>query len=455
MATPIRSQRKRSNGLASLLFKFIAFVVLPLALVYAFLWWRADTAIEKVLDRTRAFVNIQRSGTVLGLDGDIGITKLVMSPVDGGDLPKIELQADRVVVQTPGLWWLIRSSVFGMPKEIPSRLGVRFDGVHVEGSDGELRKLMAGNNILFPFDLAGCEPQITPAILRELGGGVLKSSFEMTMTHPRESELLISFNAGKPDLVKTEGEFELALSGGEPAVQLATAGVRNIRVVYTDLGFIEKRNAYCEKRTGLAADAFVAAHVDAASKSFATMGLKPGAALTQSYAAFSKDGGQMTIVARPLKAMPLAGLQGINLGNLNLYLDASVRHNDAFAGALSFLPAETGPGAPAPMSIASTAATATPATPGAAPAVGKAKVAVGREIPYEHLVDYVGDEVEVSTSINTVRKGVLLGSSSMGVSLKLPAAEGGYNLSLPKYTVAKVLLVKPSAAASVPANAKR
>lgn len=452
MATPLRSNRKRSGGIGSLLFKLFAFIVLPLALVYAFLWWRADTAIEKSLDRARAFVDIRRSGTVLGLDGDIGITKLVLSPVEGSDLPKIELQADRVVVQTPGLWWLIRSSVFGMRKEIPSRLGIQLVGVHVDGSDGELRKIMAGKNILFPFDLAGCEPEMTPAILRELGGETVKSSFEMTLTHPRESQLLLNFNAITPDLVKTEGEVDLALVPGDPAVQMATAGMQNLRLVYTDLGFVAKRNAYCEKRTGLTADAFAAAHVDAASKSFAPMGLKPGAALTQSYAGFSKDGGQMTIAARPLKPMPLAGLQGINLGNLNLYLDASVRHNDSFAGALSFLPAETVPGAPVTLPAA---AATTPAAPGATTAARAAKVAPGQEIPYDSLIDYVGDDVEVSTNINTVRKGVLLGSSSMGVSLKLPATEGGYNLSLPKYTVSKVLLVKPSAATGTPANAKR
>jgi hypothetical protein len=452
MANPYRSNRKQSSGLGVLLFRFIAFIVLPLALVYGFLWWRADTAIEKALERARSFVNIERSSTVLGLDGDIGITKLVMTPKDGASLPKVEVQADRVVVQTPGLWWLVRSSVFGMRKEIPSRIGVQFDGVHVEGSDSELRKIMSGKNILFPFDLAGCEPEMTPAILRELGGETVRSSFELTMTHPRESELRLSVNANTPDLVKTEGEIDLALGAGEPTLQMATAGVQNIRVVYTDLGFVAKRNAYCAKRTGLAPDAFVAAHVDAAGKSFAPMGLKPGAALTQSYAGFSKDGGQMTIVARPLKPMPLAGLQGINLGNLNLYLDASVRHNDAFAGALSFLQVETGPGAPA----TATASMTTPAVPGAAPpSAGYTKVALGQEIPYDRLIDYVGDDIEVSTNINTVRKGVLLGSSSMGVSLKLPASEGGYNLSLPKYTVSKVLLVKPLAAAGASANAKR
>ena len=451
MATSTRSKRARSNGLGTLVFRLLAFVVLPLALIYAFLWWRADSAIEKMLDRARPFVDIRRSGTVLGLDGDIGIKKLVLTPVAGVDLPKVELRADRVVLHTPGLWWLVRSSVFGMTKEIPSRIGFKFDGVQVDGNDAELRKIMSGKNILFPFDLAGCEPQMTPEVLRELGGDTVKSSFEMTLTHPRESDLVLSFNANTPGLVSTEGEMNLALAGGDPAAQMATAALQNLRVVYTDQGFVAKRNAYCQKRTGLSADAFLAAHVQAASQFFAPAGLKPGAAVTQSYTEFSKSGGQLTLAARPLKAMPLAGLQGINLGNINLYLDASVRHDDDFAGALAFLPVDANSAAPVSLG------TATSAAPTAAVAVKSpaATLAPGAEIPYEKLIDHVGDQVEVSTNIGTVRRGVLLGVTSMGVSLKLPAAEGGYNLSQPKYTVTKVLLVKSNAAASPPANATR
>lgn len=445
-----RSRRPSKLGFGKILFRFIVWIVLPLGLLYGLLWWRADAAIGRQLDKFNALVDVRRSGTVLGLNGDIGIRGLVVTPRAESGLPQSTLRAERAVVRTPGLWWLLRSSLFGVPKEIPSRFGFRLDGAEVEPADGAV----ASQSVLFPFDLAGCEPAMTPEILEKIAGGPAKPSFEAMMTHARGNEVLLRFEGALPGLVSTDGEMELALGSGELPQQIATATLQNMRVTYNDHGFVDKRNAYCQARTGLDIATFLAQHVEAASQSFAPMGLKPGAAMTQSYAGFSKDGGTITVVARPLKPMPLAGLQGINLNNISLYLDATVRHDDGFAGPLAFLPVETGPVAPVSLATATTAAAA-PGSDASAPAdSGKPRVTVGSAIPYEDLLAYVGEEVEVSTNINTVRRGTLLGTSSLGVSLKLPAAEGGYSLSLPKYTIVQILLAKPSAAANATGSAE-
>jgi hypothetical protein len=57
----------------------------------------------------------------------------------------------------------------------------------------------------------------------------------------------------------------------------------------------------------------------------------------------------------------------------------------------------------------------------------------------------LGDQVEVATNINSKRRGTLQGTSLMGVSLKASAEEGGYTLSVPKYTIVNVVLVAPAA----------
>jgi len=442
-----RSRRPSRFGFGRLLFLLIVWVVLPLGVLYGVMWWRADVAIGKQIDKMNAYLDVKRSGTVLGLNGDIGIKGLVVTPRPDSMLPQTTLRAERAVVRTPGLWWLLRTSLFGAPKEIPSRFGFRLDGARVQALDNPA----TGQDALFPFDLAGCEPGLTPAILEEVAGGASRS-YEVVVTHPRGNELVLRFESVMPGLVSTEGEMTLALGQGDLAQQVATATMQETRVTYTDEGFVAKRNAYCVKRTGLDVATFVAQHVDAAAQSFAPKGVKPGAAMTQSYAEFSKDGGTITVVARPLKPMPLAGLQGINVGNLALYLDATVRHDDGFAGPLAFLPVETGPGAP--VALAPAAAPGAVPTSAAVAAPTKARVAVGEAIAYDDLLDYLGSEVEVSTNINTVRRGTLLGTSSMGVSLKLPASEGGYQLSLPKYTIVQISLVSPAQAASATGSAE-
>ena len=43
-------------------------------------------------------------------------------------------------------------------------------------------------------------------------------------------------------------------------------------------------------------------------------------------------------------------------------------------------------------------------------------------------------------------------TAAVGVSLKLPAAEGGYGLSVPKYTIVNVVLVASVVAVTVPGD---
>jgi hypothetical protein len=405
----------------------------------------------------RPYADIRRSGTVLGLNGDVGITHLEMTPKGGIGPANVTLEADRVVVHTPGLWWLVRSSLLGMPKEVPARFGFRLDGIHAEGNDSQARQDLASQNLLFPFDLAGCEPAMSPDVLRALGADGIKGSFEMTMTHPSDGQLRLDVNADKAGVAKVEIGMDIGLTGDKQAMQVATATVQDVRVIVTDQGLAASRNAYCEKKTGLSADAFLAAHVEAASTSFASRGLKPGAALTQAYAGFAKDGGSLTITARPLRPMPLAGLQGINLENIALYFDAKVRHDDDLAGSLAFLPADPGAIATAgaaPVTLAP-AAVAPAASASAAALPAAPTIAVGREIPYDQLAAYTGADIEVSTTLGSVRRGSLLGATPIGLSLRLAKAEGGYSLSLSRETIAKILLVKPSAAAGTATNEKR
>ena len=87
-------------------------------------------------------------------------------------------------------------------------------------------------------------------------------------------------------------------------------------------------------------------------------------------------------------------------------------------------------------------AAAAAAAPAAASAPAEAaRVAVGGEIPFDDLYDYVGAEVEVSTKFRTVRRGTLEGASSIAINLRLPASERGLLLGMPRESIAKVVLV--------------
>jgi hypothetical protein len=448
MATIARKGAKFPTAAVPALIWVLTRIGLPLLLLYGLLWWRADAAIEKQLNRARGMFDISRSGTVLGLNGDVGMRNITITPLDDSGLPKLTVKAERAVIHTPGLFWLVRTSLFGPPKEIPSRFGFRVDGVEFDGDPADVDKALIGGHIVFPFDLAGCDTKMSRDVMRELGGESAKTSFELTMSHPSAKALQISWSSETPTMIRGVGETEVALgSGDEVGQQLATASLQNVQVTYTDLGFAAKRNEYCQKRTGLDAAQFNARHVEAASQTFAPRGIKPGAALTQAYARFAKDGGTLTLTAKPLRPMYMVAVRGIDLENLGLFVHATVRHDQDAPGAVTFLAVDrtASPMSSTPDQVAVAAAPIAPAgatvarSASANGSVGL-RVAPGGEIAYDDLGAYVGQEVDVVTNINTTRHGKLLGTSSLGLSLAVLVGDGGYTLSIPKYQIVNVSL---------------
>ncbi|MFY2764983.1 hypothetical protein [Arenimonas sp. MALMAid1274] len=469
MATKALKRGKKSGpGAGGAVLWLLTRLVLPLALLYGLLWWRADAAVDKQLDRLRPYVDIQRGTTVLGLDGDIGFRKLVMRPQVNSPMPALTVTADRVVLHTPGLLWLVRSSLLGVPDEIPSRFGLRLENARIEGDAAARESVGVGGHVFFPFDLAGCEPGMNLAVANQLGLDKASSTFAFVMTNDGTGLLKLRFDTDTAGAAAVGGEVQLMMpAGSDDAIRLASANFQQAQFTLLDQGFVATRNAYCAKKLGVDTAAFLATHLAAVRAEFAQGGSVPGAALTQAYEGFSRDGGTLAIAFRPLRPGPVMQMRGLTLESLPLYFDATVKHNDDFVAPLTFVaagppPADAAiPGAVAvdPANATGTAPPSAEAAPAASQVEGDAapakasgegpaaRVKPGQEIAYDDLPGYVGDTVEVETSLGSVRRGVLTGASSLSIVLKLSAADGGFPLSLPKYNVIKVRLATAAGAA--------
>jgi len=442
MASKARTRGKRSGpGVGSALFWLLTRVGLPLALLYALLWWRADAAVEKQLASLRPYVDIKRGMTVLGLNGDVGFRRLQLTPHAGGPLPPVTLKADRAVLHTPGLAWLVRSSLFGVPREIPSRVGFSLTRMGLDGSPDAMKSVLAGGHVLFPFDLAGCEPGMSPAVAIGLGLERMTTDFSMLVLNDGSGVLRMRLDSDNPRLVRYSGDIRLGLApGGDPAMQMAGASFQSMDLVISDQGFVNRRNVYCGEKLGVGADEFVAVHLDAVRAAFAADGVVPGAAMSQAYAGFSKDGGTLTVQVKPRRQGPFLQMQGMTLAGLNMYFDATVRHDDGFAAPLVFMPADQYADATAAAAAAATPAAGAPAAAPVAPSADVVRVGPGQEIAFDDLPGYIGSTVEVDTSLGSVRRGELTGASSLSLVVKLVPADGGFVMSIPKYNVVKVRL---------------
>jgi hypothetical protein len=221
-------------------------------------------------------------------------------------------------------------------------------------------------------------------------------------------------------------------------MQMATASLRDIKIAYIDQGYVEKRNSYCAKRLDVTPDRFAEQHLEAAKQWFVEeKGLLPGAAMTQAYGRFAQTGGTLVIKAKPLESGPLTAMGKMRLDTLGAYLNATVQHDDDFPAPLVFLPAEDYRNSTA--DAGTSGGTSAPSAPQAV-----VLVAPGQEIPFDDLPTYLGARVSVSTRNDTVRRGIVQGASSLSFVITLDVGEGGgYSLTLPKSSVAKVVLVTP------------
>jgi hypothetical protein len=453
MAKSTRGKRGGSSVGPAIFWVFTR-LVLPLGLIYAVLWWRTGVAIDRQLDALRPFTDIRRGGTVLGLNGDVGIRKLVMHPQPGSPMPAVRITADRAVIRTPGIFWVLRSAIFGVPDEIPSRFGFSLSGAGIDGTPEALEAAMIGGHVMFPFELAGCEPGMSLEVANALGLRDADGNFAFTMEYGGADHLRLRIDAETPGQASMGGDINLSLGpGSDPSMRLMTAGFQSLNFVIEDKGFGARRNAYCAKKLGVPPETFVEQHLDAVRAGFAADGLVPGAAMDQAYAGFVRGGGKLTIQARPLRPGPLMQMQQVGLEGLGLFVDATVKHDDNFSAPLVFLSADqfaptapsgaADPAAPTPAAMVADGPAAAGAAPVAAEGVATDGGDAGAELAYDDLPKHLGAEVEVSTNIGTVRRGVLTGASSISIVIRLTAAEGGFPLSMPKSTIVKVRLAPP------------
>jgi hypothetical protein len=148
--------------------RLLLWVVLPLALFYVLMNWRVGAAVDRALAPLRGFAEVSRGPAFFGFNGDIGVERLDIAPHDpsmGG-----RIASGRIAVHTPGLFWVLRTSLFGS-SEPPSKLGVTIENLEVAGFDGS--KAMTswiGLVSASPFETQGCnEVSWTRVALSSMG----------------------------------------------------------------------------------------------------------------------------------------------------------------------------------------------------------------------------------------------------------------------------------------------
>jgi hypothetical protein len=425
------------------------------------LWVTA--AIEDTIDASPDEITYE--STFLRFNGEFGMEGVKGThPLPDGS--EKGYSADRVIVHTPGLLWLARVGWKGSSGELPDDFGVTVENFRVDSDNDRT----PGNYSNLPFDAVGCGKRLlTPADLTEMGLFDLDRNITVRLTRLDDSSSNMKFAMDTPGVGSMSMDMELGierpLEWADGPAGLIEAPVKTGKVTLTDQGFIAARNAFCAKKAGIDVEAFADHHMRALDTHLAEEGLTLGIGALDRYKAFAQKGGEITITTVGDTKLTLGDLSGPTLKSRLSSVRTGIRHD---GGPLANF--EMGTRTPiervdpedlVAQAAAAPTAVATAATGAPAPPTGKyvprsrtdnltgtevasrprIVVTTGDLVAYKDLDKHIGERIQITTKMGTVRHGTLLVTNSFQSHIKLDAEEGGFNLVVPSDTVREVRLI--------------
>lgn len=377
---------------------------------------------------------IEYDSTFFRVNGDFGANgvRLVHFLPDGRQM---EYEVDRVVMHTPGFFWLLKNAWFGNSDHLPPRIGITLENPRNAADTGQT----PGNYTNLPYDAMGCGVNLlTPDQIARMGMSSVQRTVTGTLTQMDGARSLLhivletaNVGAAEMDLVV---DYMRPMTWEQSLVALGEATVSKSSLTFRDLGFIPARNSYCAKQAGLADAQFSAHHMREMAVFVQKFRTGYGPETLSRYRQFATEGGELHIDST---APSKSKLKQLNMGSGFQPAGSApqIRFNEGAPAEFEFGAAYT---------IASTAlpeAEALPAGPAvtvANPAIAAPAVAVDSVVSYRQLKELVGAHIEITTSLGSVRRGTLLSYGTYMSNLKLDASDGGFNMAIPADTVVQV-----------------
>jgi hypothetical protein len=422
------------------------FVVLPLALLGTFIAMRIGVSVW-VSDFAEADPienEVSYDASFLSMNGDFGATnfKVVHNLPDG--TPIATFTADRLVFHTPGLHWLWWSTLRGS-KNMPDHFGVTLENFqNVADNDAT-----PGNYTNLPYDQIGCGTKLlTPLRLREMGMREVRRDVSLALDR-KEGDLstisldLLTHDAGELTL-SADITVERPIKWRETLAALAESRMQSASLRLKDLGFVERRNAYCAKAAGVSVAQFGDVYMRGLAARFAEGRFSFNAETMERMRSFNEKGGELVLTARNPRGTELPKFVTANFSQRLQMFPATVSLNGGPEAPFHMdvvLPGEIRAPAATPAAAVAVATAVAPA-PAPAPAV-PAPTAAAAMLPagtlaYADLKGREGAHVEIVTSNGTVRRGVLVAYSNYLSTLKLDPEQGGFTMSIPGDSVEEV-----------------
>ena len=363
-------------------------------------WLLAHRAVGQLLDSMRWFGTPEYGAVSVGLGGTVEIRNVRLRALEPREADLF--RADVMRIETPGLHWLVWTSLTGGPSSRgiadflgSSRLervqqagGVPFAipaadrlALHLEGFTAGPGLTRAGDLQWMgltsgaPFDAEGCDgrTRFDAKTLAAMGLGEEATRVDAEFLVTSADNATLTFALERPGTSRLELEMSLRTDDVRhlPDTNWSNVVILERKWIVRDQGFISARNRWCAVKMGVSRDGFVERHLAAIKRVLSESGASPTAELESAYRRYASRGAELTFHSRPNLTTPIGQLERFTpnerLRILNATLEsvrgrgaafrfAFVEPTVAIAGAD---PDSAQPGAPIPAS-----AVATTMTPG-------------------------------------------------------------------------------------------
>jgi len=293
-------------------------------------WYEVGQDAERITAALAPYAQIKYDSVSAGLDGSATFVNL--SAAIKRDKAVDTFAAERVVVETPGVFWLLMHSLMNDPT-LPPRFGVSVQGMKVPQTP-LLDPHWFNPNTLVPFETTGCAAvTLSPADYRRMDvtpGDVREHGEFRYDADAKSMDVTLTMVSNGIATITVDGElrqFDPHMLGSTEAIRKVHVG--RLGLTYGDGGFFKRRNQFCAQRASIGPSQFVDQHVTAVQALLQQHGVEAGAELLKLYRRLVENGGQASILSLPNSNFVVGAWQTSSPEDLLRQLNVTARYGDA------------------------------------------------------------------------------------------------------------------------------
>lgn len=300
------------------------------------LWTAAQQQAKWVTDTVAEWGVLTWSSASGDFDGTVRISGVSFRPKPA--LALAAFDASSVTLRAPSLLWLLKRAIT-RDADVPEQLGIGVENLSLPAlktlaGDGE--PPWFGTHSLVPFETFACGAAQT------LSAGDYQSMhlqpalprLELDYRHDRGAETLqlglSVYNAPFSTFhAKAELQhFSPRLLGDKAAQEALRIG--SAELDYQDEGgYLDRRNKFCAKQTGVDVDGFVQRHLDLVQERLKQQHMVPAEGVVELYRQLLQHGGAFKLLSLPRSDIAPAQYDTYDPEEVMRWLNLTARHNNA------------------------------------------------------------------------------------------------------------------------------